>query len=52
MLKNLLITIAVILAVIWIIALLAKVTVWAIHLLIVAAVILLIAHFVLGNRAV
>jgi hypothetical protein len=52
MLRGILWTIAAILVIAWIVALAVKVTFAAIHILIVAAVILVIGSFVLGREVV
>lgn len=51
MLRSILIAVAVILVAIWLVGLVAHVAAGAIHLLLVAAVVLLIANFVLGRSA-
>ena len=51
-LVGILYTIAVILIVVWIIGLVVHVTFWAIHLLLVIAVILILWNLISGRRAV
>jgi Family of unknown function (DUF5670) len=51
-LVSILYTIAVILVVVWIIGLVVHVTFWAIHLLLVIAVILVLWNLITGRRSV
>jgi uncharacterized membrane protein YfbV (UPF0208 family) len=51
-LVGILYTIAVILIIVWIIGLVVHVTFWAIHLLVVIAVILILWNLIAGRRAV
>lgn len=48
-----LLTIAIILAILWLLGIIAfHITAWAIHIIIIVAIILVIVHFVRGRRTV